>query len=89
MSTKKPIIPTPANATREVHDEAIVAYTAHFTKILTPTIMLTNSKGCFATVINAPRAGKTLEEQLGTDNATVATKAILANIQASYSTVPA
>lgn len=86
---QKPITPTPATATNELHNSLVASYTNHFSGILTPELMIAHRKGCYATVINATtQEGLTLEVQLGTNNAKVATEQILNAIQARYSVVP-
>ena len=85
---QKQIIPTPATATEELHNSLVASYTNHFSGILTPELMIAHRKGCYATVINATQGGLTLEAQLGTNNAKIATEQILNTIQACYSAVP-
>ena len=85
---QKPITPTPATATEELHNSLVASYTNHFSGILTPELMIAHRKGCYATVINATQADLTLEVQLGTNNAKIATEQILNAIQARYSAVP-
>ena len=83
------VIPTPATATMELHNDIVASFTAHFTGILTPELMIAHRKGCYATVINATTYdGKSLEQILGTDNAKIATEQVLNAIQARYSAVP-
>lgn len=90
-NTKSParaITPTPANATQELHNATVEAYTRHFASILTPELLIAHRTGCYATVINGTQAGLKLEAILGTDNAKLATEEILNNITASIAVVP-
>ena len=91
MSYNKPAratIPTPASATAELHTALVASYTNHFSTILTPELMIAHRKGCYATVINGTTNNLTLEQQLGTENAKIATEQILNGISARYSAVP-
>ena len=81
-------IATPATASEELHTTLVQAYTAHFSKVLTPTLMISQRKGCYATVINATSNGVSLEANLGTINAKIATEQILAGVARAYSEVP-
>jgi len=85
---QRPTIPTPATATEALHTSVVTAYTKHFAGVLTPTLMISSRKACYATVINGVMDGKPLEQILGTDNAKIATEQILSNITATISTVP-
>ena len=84
----KPVIATPATATEALHQEVVTAFTAHFSNVLTPTIMITSRKGAYATVINGTYKGVSLEQTLGTVNAKVATEQVLGAISAQISAVP-
>ena len=82
------VIPTPATATMALHNDIVASFTAHFSGILTPALMIAHRKGCYATVINATYDGESLEQTLGSDNAKIATEQVLNAIQARYSAVP-
>ena len=85
---QRPIIQTPANATEALHASTVKAYTAHFAGILTPELMISQRKGCYATVINGTMNGQSLEAILGTENAKFATQQVLESITASIAVVP-
>lgn len=85
---QRPIVQTPATATDALHTSLVASYTKHFSTILTPALMIAHRKGAYATVINGTSNGQTLETQLGTANAKIATEQILNNITAGFSVVP-
>ena len=84
----RPVVATPASASEALHQSLVVAYTAHFSGILSADLLISNRKACYATVINGTMDGKPLEQLLGTENAKVATEQILQGITANISTVP-
>ena len=86
---QRPTIPTPATATQELHNTIVETYTAHFKPILTPELLIAHRKACYATVINGTVSGATMEQQLGSNNAKVATEEVLNNITSSFSVVSA
>ena len=88
MSYNPKQIPTPESATDELHNKLVQAITLHYIEILTPTLMITHRKGCYATVINSTYDNKPIEQLLGTNNAKILTEQVLNNISASFSTVP-
>ena len=79
--------PTPASCTEAIFDSAVTDLTKHYTKVLTPTIMITARKGAYATVINSTYKSLPLDQVLGTDNAKVVTEMVLANISRTISTI--
>ncbi len=81
------VVATPATATQELHTQTVEAFTAHFTPILTPALLIGHRKGCYSAVINGTVAGVPLEQILGSDNAKVATEQVLANLTADMSVV--
>ena len=85
--SSRPVIPTPPTASEELHNEVVSKMTAHFSNVLTPTVMIANRKGAYATVINATYDNVPLEQLLGTVNAKVATEQVLTAISAGYSAV--
>ena len=86
-TAKKPAIPTPITATEQLHNEVVASLTAHYEKVLTPTLMIAHRKGAYATVINSTYDGVILEQVLGTSNAKIATEQILTAITAKYSAI--
>ena len=84
----KPIIPTPANATAELHTKLVQAMSLHYMQVLTPELMIAHRKGCYATVINSTFDNTPIEQLIGTANAKVATEEVLNNISRSFSAVP-
>jgi len=90
-NTKKPtraIIPTPAEATEELHREVVESAITHFTPVLTPTLLIGSRKSCYAVVINSTYDNKPLDQLLGSDNAKHATEQILAGLTLAISTIP-
>ena len=83
----KPSIPTPTSCTEAVFDKSVADLTKHYTKVLTPTIMITSRKGAYATVINSTYKSLPLDQVLGSDNAKVATEMVLTNISRTISTI--
>ena len=83
----RPVIPTPANASEELHHSLVGKMVSHYSEILTPTIMIANRKGAYATVINTTIDNTPLEQILGTTNAKVATEQVLQAVTAQYSAI--
>ena len=85
----KTVIPTPATATEELHERLVIAITLHYTKILTPELLIAHRKGCYAVIINSTWEGSPIEYVLGSANAKVLTEQVLNNLLADISTIPA
>ncbi len=86
--SSRQVIPTPTTATTELHTATVTRATTHFTKILTPELMIAHRKGAYALVINSTYDNIPLEQLLGTINAKIATEEVLNNISATISAVP-
>jgi len=87
---KKPVkasIPTPASATQDTCEQTEEAILAHYREVLTLPLLVSNRKGCYATIINSTINGQPLEQVVGTDNAKFMTETVLNKISASFSAI--
>jgi len=84
---QRPVVPTPATASEELHAELVTKYTTHFKAIISLDMLLANRKSVFGLVINSHHNNLTLEQALGSVNATIATGQVLDAIIAEYQEV--
>jgi len=84
----KAVIPTPATLTEESFNNIVASATTHYAELLTPELLISNRRGCYATVINSTYDNKPLEQVVGSANAKVATEMILSGVTSSFSAIP-
>jgi len=88
--TQRAVISAPANSDAKHRDAVFASCYNHFSKVLTPELIIANRKACYATIINAKDTnGIKLEALVGSVHAKDITEAVIDSITTTMSTIPA
>lgn len=85
--TQRAVIATPPTATVEVCQATETTLVTHYTKLLTPELVIGSRKGTYALVINSSIDGMPLEQMVGTENAKFMTENVLSAVTSNLSTI--
>ena len=75
---QRPVVAQPVGLTQSTMDTIVTAFTSHFSKVVSPDILIANRKAVYALVINGTdTSGNSLEQLVGSENAKAMTEVIL------------